>query len=490
MLLLASILLNPEDGKEDNYILSPEVSRLIPIDNDHIFLPSVHYETGSFWSGYKAYDCLQSKSLLFCLDEMTDPLLPSCLNHLSKILNKENFLEEWFKELATINDRYQALLDEKALGELWNEKGVSLRISIPEAVVKSLYWKLELMKELLNSIPAITPLEILSRLEPYAGKKYQEAFMSTPLNSARPRNACLKQRFQLRVKDLWTKNQSTSTSISLLNSRQMIEILNLPESEIYGAAHKAKIGPNAALDLLEGLKEAKKTMQTSSFITHKDIDASSLTKSQETEQLTKFLSMPQERIAIYNSKVLSSNEFSKYCMAQGGTLLFLDLRGAQYLDQQAFAIIAENCLNLEYLNTSSWPQLKKAIIPPSSSSRNAQPMSLLKRWVIKDCPNLKEIEGEAPLLLILEAADNWNLESVSIKAPKLEKVDLNGLNALTEATLKIQGSPHLSLKGGISSQKFKKTYLQAIKGEAWAQCNLGLMYYNGKGVAQDYSTLR
>lgn len=36
--ILSAILLNPEDGKEDNFILSSDLKRLIPIDNDHALM--------------------------------------------------------------------------------------------------------------------------------------------------------------------------------------------------------------------------------------------------------------------------------------------------------------------------------------------------------------------------------------------------------------------------------------------------------------------
>ena len=40
--ILAAMFINPEDGKEDNYILSPDRKKLIPIDNDHAFVPGLY----------------------------------------------------------------------------------------------------------------------------------------------------------------------------------------------------------------------------------------------------------------------------------------------------------------------------------------------------------------------------------------------------------------------------------------------------------------
>ncbi|MFN7095116.1 MAG: hypothetical protein ACK4M7_07110, partial [Burkholderiales bacterium] len=58
-LIIASMLLNPEDSKEDNFILSPDGKYLVPIDNDHAFLPGAIEEKVIF----KVVPQLQTKTL-------------------------------------------------------------------------------------------------------------------------------------------------------------------------------------------------------------------------------------------------------------------------------------------------------------------------------------------------------------------------------------------------------------------------------------------
>src|SRR5207248_2030755 len=71
LLILASMLLNPEDAKEDNFILSNHGGKwvLVPVDNDHAFLPGAIYENKGLFNSV-IYESLQAKSLVFCLPQM------------------------------------------------------------------------------------------------------------------------------------------------------------------------------------------------------------------------------------------------------------------------------------------------------------------------------------------------------------------------------------------------------------------------------------
>ena len=112
LLILGALFINPEDGKEDNYILSPDRKKLIPIDNDHAFVPGTVWKgEETFLSKYKlgqwqVKGTLQTKTVLFCLDMMNKPI-PHSVRKQFLSLDPDTFLEEWLKQLVVINDKYQ-----------------------------------------------------------------------------------------------------------------------------------------------------------------------------------------------------------------------------------------------------------------------------------------------------------------------------------------------------------------------------------------------
>ncbi len=174
LLILASMLLNPEDAKEDNFILSADGKHLIPIDNDHAFLPGA-LRQGQKVEAFKIYSHLQAKSLVFCLPHMKHPL-PETVRERMREIDIDTFLKEWTDDLIRVNNAYEGLFTDDQIGTFWDTHGSSTRMPFSQIALHNLYIKFHRMQSWILENPQISPLALLKDLEPYVGKRYAEGF--------------------------------------------------------------------------------------------------------------------------------------------------------------------------------------------------------------------------------------------------------------------------------------------------------------------------
>jgi Ran GTPase-activating protein (RanGAP) involved in mRNA processing and transport len=422
LLMVASMLLNPEDSKEDNFIISEDRQQLIPIDNDHTFLPGAVEVKGRL----KVVPELQTKTLAFCLQEMYKPLPTSLVEKLTS-MNADLFLKQWLEDLAKVSDKYQNLLPEQKLRSLWEKQGSCLRLPLSKAYIQGLYRKFHLLRTLLLQTPQITPLELLKRLEPYVGKSYEEV-------SKLP---TLKERFQA-VSSAYKKKTVQGARMSVATSKQLMEIMEVSQEEIQGELIRCKLGPLGALEELARLRQDKKVQdrRLQDFLRGPIEPLKKFTQADEALLIGQWFESkePYDWMQLHDSQYLQEKHLTSFNFQNKGSLLTaLDLRGAKKLKENSLMALHTYCPNLQYLNISAWPlaRLGHFKVPAGLLSTklvlSQDPIfPCLQRLIIQNCNLLQEINIHLPALESLEAAENRNLNRFSLIAPGLRRLDLTG----------------------------------------------------------------
>jgi hypothetical protein len=425
-LLVASMLLNPEDSKEDNFILSPDNKYLIPIDNDHAFLPGAIEVKGTF----QVYPQLQTKTLAFCLQEMQKPL-PSSLVAALTSMNIELFLEAWMKELIQVQSQYQALLPEDKLAKLWKEKGVCMHMPLSPLYIEGLYRKFHLLKTLLIQNPQITPLALLKRLEPYVGSKYEQV-MGLP---------SLKARFQ-GVSEIYKQSSKGKARLSVANSQRLMEIMEIPDKVLMASPVLFTKGPEAALDQLKKLYKDKgvHSNRLKDLLRGPIESTKRLDKEGEAQLIRQWFKSKEayDWIMLHESEALKEKHVTSFNFQSKGPLLSaLDLRGAKELKESSFMALHNYCPNLVYLNISGWPLEKLGCFKPSGLlgrlELQQEPIfDRLQRLIIEGCKGLQEINLTLGSLESLEAKDNQSLKKLRLSVPAIKYIDISGHQASEE----------------------------------------------------------
>ncbi len=205
--IILAMLTHPEDGKPDNYQLmamptvEKEYYRIVGIDNDHAFVQPLLREEAS---GKRV---LQVKCVLFCLDEMRQPVHSSVLQRILGVrlhghlqgngsVEEGGFLDEWLKALEQYHGQSMALFDKETRTRLfepsvWHtikycvgagRERLPVVVSVPFRIgaITELLWRFRRMQQILKERPTITHIELLKAITPSLGIRYEEAFRLYP----------------------------------------------------------------------------------------------------------------------------------------------------------------------------------------------------------------------------------------------------------------------------------------------------------------------
>ena len=527
--IIAAMLINTEDGKEDNFVLSTDGKKLIPIDNDHAFVPgTVWQKEESFFSlgAWKVQGTVQTKNLLFCLDMMDKPIPDSVR---TKFLNvdPDTFLEEWLQQLVVVNDKYQHFFPD--FKEFYPQ--TIMRVPLSKEYIAQVHWKMHFIQKLLKRDCNLTYLNILESIEPYIAKSYKLALRDETKKT-------LKKRFLSVTQGYYKGITSSGNRLSAANSRDMMEIINVPEEDLISMASKMQTGPDSALHTLEKVKRKRSEDETrgkeilgGTQELDNSIDCTTLSNQEQLNHLTQILvgSKVIAGIALHNCTALKPELFGVRPEFQelGRSLQFLDLRNALNLNEKAFKTIYETCFNLEYLNISGWKELKylchddevrkKGFLGREFDSTLSLPkvplLPTLKRLVVNDCRLLKQMCLCLPEVSIVEANQNPELALLKISnyAKTLMNISVEDCLKLSSKlvhdliqvnvhvkSLKSKGSPldkdlHYQnligelYYGALNYEEALKWYQKAAyQGHIIAQYNIGVFYHKGLGVTQDY----
>jgi hypothetical protein len=197
--VIIGMILNPEDGKDSNFIFrkskaSPKLGPgdsikddvcfgLISVDNDRSFYPSLMKNgVGEIFP--------QVKDISFLFDEMNQKIFPTvCESFL--MLDPRLILENWLKILEKYERSKNILFSEKEQQELFPGHlsfGFSLfsrryiavvpesflKFFLPKKTMETLFWKLFKIKSQLLDFPDSTHLDLLKTAEPYLSTFYEK----------------------------------------------------------------------------------------------------------------------------------------------------------------------------------------------------------------------------------------------------------------------------------------------------------------------------
>ena len=141
------MLINPEDGKPDNYIVEEHPMkrnkyRLIGVDNDHAFVPAIVKEKpadkGNLLRAAQAV--VQVKTILYCLDQMKQPVHKDIRDSIAQ-LDVDQFLEQWLRICKEIHFSYSGLFTREQLYGYFKQQDWFIGIPFKDGQIAHLYEK-------------------------------------------------------------------------------------------------------------------------------------------------------------------------------------------------------------------------------------------------------------------------------------------------------------------------------------------------------------
>jgi len=454
-LILMAMLINPEDGKPDNYILEKlptqkESYRLIGIDNDHAFVPAVAKEQRA--GMLKGESKVQVKTILYSLDQMQAPV-PSSVRDTFLKLNAGEILERWLRDLRQRTDQYNLLWPEEEKLSLVTKKECYIGVPFQKGAIEQLYQKLVRLQNLLHEKPQLTHLQLLCQLEPLLGHRYKAAFDPS---------LSVYQRF-LAVDAPFYKTVQSGSHLTVTSSGMILKSMNIPLKE--SLLEKAKKESAAAIDFYPhtALKELKEIQQRHSeevlFTLLKKAGVSVTLQKDALHRLVlsdrlaavlkevdfKDVSEPDQQVILDLIKGKSFQELilrnmkaltDKYITTNmiWDHLKVINLRGAVTLTETSLAPIAERVPALEQLNLSYILGLRSLV---KKTLRKEDPIlfpSLLSLNV-SGCSSLESVRLEAPLLTHIKMDQCPQLQTLQLTCPSLKTIDLQNNSQLTDEKL-------------------------------------------------------
>ncbi|EGC35935.1 hypothetical protein DICPUDRAFT_97732 [Dictyostelium purpureum] len=455
ILIISSMLLTVEDQKDDNLLLTENGRYLVPIDNDHCFVPPyvVDNEKSSIIKSFKGNEQkkkLQMKSLLFNLNMMKDKI-PDSVKQQFLNLNCFEFLKDWLEKLTYIHDRYSTLLPEEELQSLYQNNACIVRVFFTTNMIQQIFNNLLTIQYCFKYSITNTFMDLFPKIvDPFVAKKYQSIFDNPNLKTLEERfKATLA--FANQNKNSSNINNHIQNNLSLIN---IVKVLNIPNQDLYGESVRIKNQPSIALNHLKEIYKLKQDVKnmnekillrsnssnigsvpdanrvSNSFEMLNTINCNELTKKQysEFEKKFRFDFSSIESCSIHNS--LFTDSFIK--KLSFSHIQFLDLTNSEKLTRLSLGYLLKITPELLYLNISGWKTIKRITFFTNTNfemglidinqlitleDESQIPPNKIQRLVINDCANLELIDlfYSMPSLRILDANRN----------PKIEKIRIN-----------------------------------------------------------------
>jgi hypothetical protein len=444
-LLIASLLVNFEDAKPDNFILELQPNgtyRLVGVDNDHAFVPPLVKEGGS---------TVQVKCILYCLDLMKQPIHPAARERFLSF-TPERLLRLWLNQLNEQNQRYCALFSEIERRELFDTKkrpGMVIPIPFKTGAIAEIYQKFQRLQLALKESPQLSGLELLRIVIPSLGIRYEEAFHSckNPL-------------------ERFLSLTSTQYSIAIagryqtmINSRQMLQSMAIPEKSAWNKA--AEQGPTQALQELQRLQQeieasAQQLQQIRDALQagHADhfnklqldtvkekvingvpgaftgIDFSEMPIERQKNVLAAILTGSYRSLRFKGCMVLDKKSFSRL-YSHSPHLLSLELNESSTIDEKTLVQLSE-ARYLALLRLKKLTQLKEIRLPHPT----------LRQLYIENCQGVKKLTISNTLkVLSIDAC--WNLSAVEAKIYEGGKLAKDVPSSFVLQTLHLKACPKL-----------------------------------------------
>ena len=468
-----SLLIHPEDGTPHNFVViktSNEKYRLISIDNDHHFVRP-------FLSGWRSSDrafkdictesktpipadpnaqqLLQVKTILYCLDQMQAPLNRQAVEaYLS--LDLPALLQAWLEDLVQWDQHHQLLLLEKDQHHYLQgncEHFSYIRPVFGSQTITRLYQTSERLRRFLldQGQSSITHLECLRQVHPLIGRRY------LPLHQYGFKKRSPIGRFKYLTDELKKiRSYRLPSSLSGRDILERMEGISGEEKLIEQIKHQTAHHPQETLTYLrqylqeqKPLEQKKRLIQTRKFSTNELItllskEVLSPIHRAEILKIIPFSWIPkQDHPAIFQSLAREDYEALdiskvrglvprdwKQMLLKNINLQRLSLKSCDGIMDSLLVNLAEQCLALTDVTLNDI-----TIIRMGQNASTPQYWPLLRRLDLKNCPRLESISLKAPKLESLYAADCPLLRTVSINSEVLRRLDLTRVRALTQLQL-------------------------------------------------------
>jgi Leucine-rich repeat (LRR) protein len=450
-MLIAAMLTNPEDGKPDNYILTPHPTkpdkyRIIGIDNDQAFVPAIVKEQPEKTAlTKKIIPIAQVKTVLYCLNQMKSPLHP---NIRAMIINThpDLFLEEWLRELKRVNNQHCGLFTPTQQNDFFKKHKSFMGVPFQGGAIKHIYEKFVLLRDLVTENLDMTHIELLNKLEPRLAKRYQEALNKDISVEARFKEV---DRPFYEAKSDPQKGESYTTATQ---SGNILQSMGIPlKEELFDAIRLEKQNcPESALVELEAIKTEKNkeslkslasrvgdisllktlTLESSRVVFLKELEKQKkILKLQEQTAVLDYLSaqkdireLPLPNFSAMDDRLLQRIPFEH--------LRHVDLRKCVQITYRSLVHLSK-ALALEGLNLGYLAQLKE--IGDIRFLGESQPLIFkeLRFLNLSGCINLAKLLLQAPKLHYLNVENcsqftDHMLDELVEHSPNLQKLVFEG----------------------------------------------------------------
>ncbi|MBA3814155.1 MAG: hypothetical protein H0X26_06665 [Alphaproteobacteria bacterium] len=379
-MLIAAMLTNPEDGKPDNYIVTPHPTkpnkyRIVGIDNDQAFVPAIVKETpDKTFLTNKIIPIAQVKTILYCLDQMKNPIHHSVR---SRIINTfpDRFLEIWLRALKRVNNQHCGLFTSPEQNTAFQQHKSFIGVPFQQGAIRHIYEKLVQLRDLLTLHPDITHIDLLAKLEPRLAKRYQAALYKS-LSVEDRFKAC--DRLFYEVTTDHTRGESHTT---VTQSGDILQSMGLPlQEKLFDSIRLGKEScPVQALIELEQIRLEKNeetlkslaarvgdinlfktlTLEESRVLFLKELDKQrkALTPQEQTAILDYLAQQKGIReLPLSNFDAMDDSLFQQVSFEH---LKNVDLRKCSNITYRSLVHLSKKAANLDELNLSFNPQLKE-----------------------------------------------------------------------------------------------------------------------------------
>lgn len=401
-LLLATMLLNPEDGKRDNYIvipscIDPSQYQIVCIDNERAFVPPIAQEQA------KIVVC--AKSVLFCLDQMHERVHPEVIKQWLQT-DPLKFLENWLHEAKKIHDRQRSLWNSCKLASFESSHGIRVGVLLKKGAMGYLYNKILRLQRVLDVSQSPTHLDVLKAVEPLLHHRYSRV-LQQPIT--------ISKRFEEADGAFFQYVKGTERTMSSV--AQIIKECGIP----YG---REEYGPTSAL---EEVKEMQQKVLKQQKIEQGIMDIVDDIQLEEALRRVNFREMKlPDQVNLLKS--LQERQLRHITLS----LIRTSLWNSFFKDNRHVCHLVELDLTECDVTSDVFVTLQRATLLEKLSVRKSINMEKLEQdnGLFKSNTPL-----EFPHVKILRLEKCASLKKISIRVPELEDLYLNKCAALQEINI-------------------------------------------------------
>ena len=434
--ILMAMLVNPEDGKPDNYIVeplpdNPNLYRLSCPDNEHGFVPAFVRSKPKL-GGVFGDPTVQVKTILYCLDHMHQPI-PDETRELFLRKNPYEIMRTWLDRAIKRAKQYETLYKASEMFDFL-KKNTFIGIPFQKGMIYRLYSKWERLQEGLKSDTGLTPWDLLNKLEPRLARRYRDVASG---------NKPLWERFKKVDGPFYHRSGKTLTASGNILTSQNIplkeEVLDSIRKGNALGASQAKEELNTITQQFENKKnvfqEMKTSFQREDYLKNlKERSNKTLSSIEKREILNQIIPHAHEfrTFFLQNFDVLDDTYLIQHFLLK--QLVELNLKGCVNVTHNIIKKLGnEEMPGLERLTLSNLPKLQW-VADYSIIGYSTLIFPQLSHLVLNDCAALEAIDIQAPKLRRMWVDRDNKLKFFRVKANDLQSLSCEK-SSLTDGML-------------------------------------------------------